>query len=917
MQNKRKRMFILDAMALAFRNYHAFSRNPLRTDSGFPVSAIFGTAQFLNKTILEEKPDYFVVACDSPDKTFRHEIYSDYKANRSEMPEDLAKQLPGIFKLFEAFNMPMIRTPGFEADDILGSLVNQFSGPDLDCYIVSGDKDFMQLINPHVFLYSQKKRGEIAIVNEKEVFEKFSCKPNQVIDVLALIGDSSDNVPGVPGIGEKGAASLISKYENLDKIYENLDEITNKRQKNSLTENKELAYLSKELVTIKTDMDLDFKLENHDFNVERSVANESLLALYEEYGFRQLTQMTQAKLNQLEGNATDGAKQEEKKSPLQYRLIDTNQELKDYLALASKKEKVAFDTETTGLNICTDKPIGISFSHEPYQGVYIPLVAKHAPKLDLATAIDDLRDFLENQDGPIKIAHNLKFDMQMLDNIGIHPKGQLGDTMIQAFLQDSTAPSFGLDPLSEQFIGINKIPTSQLIGKKGEKSMLDVPIEELTTYACEDADCCLRLYNIFDPMLINRNLKSLYEEIELPLVPILAKMEKTGIFLDGDELAQFSDKLAKKVSELEEVIFEEAGEKFNINSTKQLQYILFEKLKIHEKLEIKRLKKTKTGYSTDMSVLQQLSSHPLPAAILEYRTVAKLKNTYVDTLPQLIEPTTSRVHTSFHQTGTATGRLSSSGPNLQNIPIRSSLGKEIRRAFCAENNQNKLISADYSQVELRILAHLAEDKGLKEAFESGKDIHTATAAKMFKLKLDEVTPDIRSRAKAINYGLIYGMGPQRLARETKVTVKEAKSFIESYFESFPNIKTYIDSAVKNASEKGFSETMTGRRRPIEGLDESNGLAAANARNIAVNSPIQGSAADLIKLAMIKIEKRLEEENLQAKMLLQVHDELVFECPESEVEKVMQLVKDNMEHAMELNIPIVADIGYGTDWLEAH
>lgn len=911
----KKRMFILDAMALAFRNYHAFSRNPLRTEKGFPTSAIFGTAQFLTKIIQEEKPDLFVVACDSAEKTFRHDLYPEYKANRTEMPTDLSKQLPGIFRLFEALQIPMIRTPGFEADDIVGTLVHQHANENLECFIISGDKDFMQLINPHVKLYSQKQKGEIVVVDEQGVHQKFGCKPDQVIDVLALIGDSSDNVPGVAGIGEKGAATLISKFHSLDGIYDHLEEITNKRQKNGLTDNKEMAYLSKELVTIKTDMDLELTLDDFVYQPEAALANEELLGLYEEFEFRNLINNTKKRI----AEKTPGENPKEEKPRGQardYKAITSLNELRSYLNLIMDKPYVAFDTETTGLNVITDEPIGVSLSAKPFEARYIPLCKEHNPELDYDAFVAELKSFFENEDGPRKIAHNFKYDFQMLKNIGIEVKGQAGDTMLQAFILDSTAPTFGLDGLSESNLGVTKIPTSELIGKKGERSMKDVETATITEYACEDADCVLRLFEIFSPSLVNKGLHDLYEDVEVPLAKVIAKMEQAGIFVDGDELAEFSNRLGTEVERLKKIIYEEAGEEFNINSPKQLQVILFEKLKIHEQLEVKRIKKTKSGFSTDVTVLQQLSKHPLPAALLEYRSVYKLKNTYVDTLPQLITPESGRIHTSFHQSGTATGRLSSSNPNLQNIPIRTELGREIRKAFSAPKGK-VIVSADYSQVELRILAHMADDEGLKEAFASGKDIHTATAAKMFKMDIDKVDSDLRSRAKAINYGLIYGMGPQRLARETKVSVAEAKSFIESYFESFPNIQAFIDSAIESATEKGYSTTLLKRRRPIKGLDESNGLAAVNARNMAVNSPIQGSAADLIKLAMLEIDKQLESRQLKARMLLQVHDELVFECEADQAEKVMELVKSCMESAMDLNVPIVADIGKGNNWLEAH
>ncbi len=908
----KKRLFVVDAMAMAFRNYHAFGARPLTTASGFPTSAVYGSANFLLKLIETERPDYLLIATDSAGPTFRHDIYPPYKANRGEMPEDLAKQIPVIFRLFEVLDCPLLKQDGLEADDLIGSLVSQNASEELDCYIVSGDKDFMQLINDHTFLYVPRKGGEVSVVDKKGVFEKFGCKPSQVIDVLSLMGDSSDNVPGVAGIGEKGAAKLISTYHSLEGIYENLEEITNKRQKSGLTENKDMAFLSRNLVTIKTDCDLSLSLDHAVMNPDEVLASEELLSFFEEYEFRGLVQKVSKAIESGKGSSKDSKKKTEK---LTYRLANSKESLTAFEEELSSADIFAFDTETTGLNIITDKPIGYSFSTKERSGWYLPLLDKHLDGVTVNDVKKVIAKLLEDK-SKTKIAHNLKYDLQMTYNLGLEVNGPFEDTMIAAFIIDSSG-RFGIDHLSQHYLGIEKIPTSKLIGDKGETPMSEVPLDLLSKYAGEDADCCLRLYQIFKPTLENKKLSSVYYEVDMPLVPILAKMEQTGIFVDAEVLDQISQTLDLRAKELETEIHKIAGESFNISSPKQLQVILFEKLKVHEELGIKRIKKTKSGYSTDVSVLEQLSGHPIASAILEYRQVTKLKNTYVDTLPQLIEPSTNRIHTSFHQTGTQTGRLSSSNPNLQNIPIRTTMGKQIRKAFCAIDNRHLLISADYSQIELRILAHVSGDENLLAAFKSGEDIHKATAATMFGKSLNEVDDTDRSRAKAINYGLIYGMGPQRLSRTTGVSLKEAKDFIEAYFASFPKIRNYIDEAIESARETGYSVTFTGRRRKIEGLDQSGGLTAINAQNIAVNSPIQGSAADLIKIAMNKIQNQLEEKGLKAKMLLQVHDELVFECPKSEEKELMHLVKSCMESAMDLKVPIEVDIGSGHNWLEAH
>jgi DNA polymerase-1 len=965
-----KKLFVIDFMAMAFRNFHAFGQNPLSTSSGFPTSAIYGSSQFILKLIQDEKPDYLVAACDSPEPTFRHQMYDKYKANRSEMPTNLALQIPVLFRMFEAFDIPVMRLAGVEADDIIGSIALQLGTPDLKIFIVSGDKDFMQLIDDNrVVLYCPKKGGKVDLIDEAGVLLKFGVKPSQVIDILALMGDSSDNVPGVPGIGEKGATQLIVQYGSLDGIYKNLDSIANKRQRDGLNENKHLAALSRDLVTIKTDIPLHFTLDEARCHFEHATANQHLLSLMREMEFKALSSKIESILNQRKGielpkenRPHDSIEKKHKKidssaslessssqvteshlskttesnsgkfstsetdlpnavfghrQNATYTVVNSAAEFEKCMNLLNQASHFAFDTETTGLDIHESRPIGFSFSTKVGQGFYIPCIQKHLhADLPADQVIEKIGNLLTNSVAT-KVAHNLKFDLQMCQNLNIYPRGPFGDTMLQAFLVDASRNGYGIDALSLEYLGIKKIPTTELMGPKKQTAMSDVPLEKLAEYAAEDADCCLRLFELFNPMITHKKLSYIYENIEIPLVEILAKMEREGIFVDADALGLISEALDAIAKENETKIWELAGEKFNINSTKQLAAIIFEKLKIHEQLGIKKIKKTQSGYSTDVTVLEMLSGHPLPEALLEYRTVAKLKNTYVDTLPQLIHPKTSRVHTSFHQTGTATGRLSSSNPNLQNIPIRSSYGRQIRKAFRSRDDNWVLLSADYSQIELRILAHLSKDENLKNAFLSGHDIHKATAAFMFGKTIKDVSSEERSRAKAINYGLIYGMGPNRLARETGVSMAEAKGFIDSYFKGFPKIRDFIEGSVSFAREHGYSQTMTGRRRPIDSLDDPNGASAAYARNMAVNSPIQGSAADLIKIAMIKLDSKLMELKSQTKILLQVHDELVMECPKSEVESILPIVKHAMETAIPMDVPIEVNIGVGTNWLEAH
>jgi DNA polymerase I len=935
--SKPKKLFIIDAMAMAFRNYHAFGQRPLITSSGIHTSAVFGSAMFMTKLIEDEKPDLLIVATDSKEKTFRHDLYKEYKANRTEMPEDLADQLPYFFELFSAMGIPVLRQPGVEADDIIGSICKKFASPEVQCLIVSGDKDFMQLINENIFLYSPKKNEPAMLVEANGVFQKFGCTPGQVIDVLALIGDASDNVPGVHGIGEKGASKLISEFSNLDGIYKNLDSISNLKLKNALIQNRDNAFLSRDLVTIKTDLDLDVSMSEMTLD-DDALANQRLLDLYTKLEFRGLTSKTKDRLSSPSENyqithsktvdkesvggiptetRTENSSTSAEKIGTKYMIANTPELVISLTKELNAAETFSFDTETTGLDRIEDTPIGISFSTRAGYGWYLPLVQQHLEGWLTP-------DFVKEQIRPIfinpnktKIAHNLKFDIQMLSNIGISILAPFGDTMLASYIINPISKEHNLDHCALERLSFRKISTKTLMGEKYERSMLEVPLKELATYACEDADVVLRLSEVYDSILTEMGLKNVYQSIDVPLAPILALMEQTGIYVDSDALGEISMKLNKRAKQLEQVIYKQAGEEFNINSPKQLQVILFEKLAIHQQLGLTRIKKTKSGFSTDVSVMESMSAHPLPRSILEYRTVTKLKNTYVDALPQLINPKTGRVHTNFHQTGTATGRLSSSDPNLQNIPIRKEEGREIRKAFSASAPDRRIVSADYSQIELRLLAHISDDNGLKAAFASNQDIHTATASKIFGVLPSEVTPDLRSNAKAINFGIIYGMGPQRLARETGVSMAEAKTFIEKYFDGFPRIRDYIESAKGAARDLGYSTTMTGRRRPIPEIHSKDRAVMINGENMAVNSPIQGSAADLVKLAMISTQKDLIESGLDAKMLLQVHDELVFECKSSQVKAVKELVKHAMENAMRLSVPLKVEVGEGSNWLEAH
>jgi DNA polymerase-1 len=923
--SKPQRLFILDAMALLFRSYHAFIRQPLRTQAGFPTSALYGSAMFILKLLEDEKPDYLLAATDTKQPTFRHELYAQYKAHRTEMPEELAQQVPAFYEMLRHFQIPLLVQPGVEADDLIASVMRRYTHDQLHGYIVSGDKDFMQLIQPHIFLYTPKKGGINQVIDRQGVFTKFGCFPEQVVDILALCGDTSDNVPGVHGIGEKGAAKLILEFTSLEGIYEGLDRISNARHRTALETHREMAFLSKRLVTLDSELPVTLSLKEISCDPLYAGCNADLYAFFQKMEFSSLSARLQRKLEEspsappvsIDEPRTNRVMADNPYGPSrEYFLVNTKEALESFLAEIQICNEFSFDTETTGLNLIQDRPIGISFSFAPNRSYYLPLLAEHLEDLTATEILTVLRPFFSSS-SKTKIAHNIKFDQQMLRNIGIEVAPPWGDTMLISFLLDSSRNSYSLDTLSKEFLGIEKIPTTALMGPKKTIPMASVDLDLLYEYACEDADCTLQLHQLLHPKLFDLHLMKLYHNVELPIAGILSRMEQTGIHVDAGILQKLSLLLNEKKTQLEIDIHEAAGTPFNIASPKQLSHLLFEKLEIHKKLGVTKLRKTTQGFSTDSAALEELSADPFVRKVLEYRSVAKLVSTYVDQLPTMIDPQTGRIHTSFHQTGTATGRLSASNPNLQNIPIRTALGKEIRTAFTPRPH-HVLISADYSQIELRILAHLSQDPALLQAFREGKDIHIVTASRVWDKSLSEVTSEERSQAKAINYGILYGMGPKKLSKITGLSMEKAKAFIAKYFQAFPTIQTYIEKTVSQAKTCGYTETVLGRRRPIPGIrGELGTMAAVNARNMAINSPIQGTAADLIKLAMIQIQRTLEDKKSCAKMLLQVHDELIFECPQEEEAQVKEWIRVGMEHVVDWEIPLAASVGSGQNWLEAH
>lgn len=900
-QKTKTRLFLIDGSALAYRSYFAFINNPLTNKKGIPTSAVYGFTTTLLRLLEKENPQYLAVVFDSSEKTFRHEEFPEYKATREKMPDDMAEQLPYIQKIVEAMRIPYLMLPTYEADDIIGTLALKATQKGIEVSLVSGDKDFMQLLSPKVHMYNMKKGGLVEVLDESAPEKKWGVLPAQVIDLFALMGDNSDNVPGVPGVGEKTAGKLIQQFGSLESIYKKLNEVKPEKLKEKLKENEEQAELCKRLVTIQTNVPIPVdvtELKTNSFDIPR------LRKLYEELDFHSLI----AKL----GKNAEATRTDQKKE--KYILVKTEKALKELTQKLQKSSCFALDTETTSLNPLDAKLVGLSFSLSEGEAFFVSL-GKNGLSENIVWKY--LKKILENPKQE-KGGQNIKYDRAVLQSAGIMLKGIVFDTMIESYLLDPETRQHNLDAMALKYFGIEKIRTEELIGKgKDQISMAEVNLDQLSHYACEDADITLRIHNLLAPQLEHKELNSLYRQVEIPLIEVLGDMERLGIKLEIKNLKNLSKEISKRLIELEKSIHKTAGEPFNVNSPKQLGPILFEKLKIQEKVGIKRIKKTKTGYATDQQTLENYAAHPIVASILEYRNLSKLKSTYADSLPELIHPKTKRIHTSFNQTITATGRLSSSDPNLQNIPIRTDLGLEIRKAFVAGEKGWKLISADYSQIELRILAHLAQDKNLIETFKKNEDVHSRTASLIFNVSQNKITPELRGRAKAINFGVIYGMGPQRLSRETGISLEEAKDFINAYFEKYSQIRKFIDSQLSFAKEHEYVTTLLGRRRRLQDINSSNPRLVSNAERIAVNTPIQGSAADLIKVAMIRIYQILKKKNFKAKLLLQVHDELVLEAPEEEVKTVSTIVKKEMENAIQLCVPIAVDVGIGNNWAEAH
>ena len=938
-----KRLFLLDAYALIFRGYYAFIKNPRINSKGFNTSAIMGFTNSLFDVIRREKPDHLAVCFDKDGSKERTEMFSEYKANRDETPEPIREAIPIIQDILKAMHIPVVECAGMEADDIIGTLAKQAEKENYKVYMVTPDKDFAQLVSENIFMYRPARMGNgIEIWGIPEVQKKFEVeRPEQVIDFLGMMGDSVDNIPGLPGVGEKTAKKFIKQYGSMEGLLANTDDLKGK-MKEKVIENAELGRLSKKLATIFVDCDVKFHAEDYELSMPDG---EKVQEIFEELEFRRLkdqflklfneeestpqTQVTNSPSAKKNAQSTAGAGQfslfggdgEEIErtssrtnladTPHLYQSLNTEMARKLFIEKLLKQKSVCFDTETTSLNTLEAELVGIAFSWEAGKGFYIPFPEdrEEAQKI-----IEELREFFENEKIE-KIGQNLKYDIEVLNKYKIKVKGPLFDTMIAHYLINPDM-RHNMDVLSETYLNYTPQPISELIGKKGKNqgNMRDVALDKLTEYASEDADITFQLKNLFEKELDEAETRKLFNEIEIPLVKVLADMELEGINLDEEYLKSLSEALASDIKDLEAKIYEAAGEEFLISSPKQLGIILFEKMELS-----KKPKKTKTGqYSTSEDVLSVLADeHDIVRHVLDYRGLVKLQNTYVDALPNQVEKTTGRVHTDYVQTTAATGRLSSNNPNLQNIPIRTERGRQVRKAFVPRDENYVLLAADYSQIELRIIAALSNEENMIKAFRDGEDIHASTAAKVFNVPLEEVTREQRSNAKTVNFGIIYGVSAFGLSNQTSLSRSESKELIDTYYKTYPKLSSFIADQVEFAREHGYVSTVLGRRRYLKDINSRNQVVRGAAERNAVNAPIQGSAADIIKLAMINIHKKLKEENYKTKMLLQVHDELVFDAHKDELEKVQKMIKSEMENAYKLEVPLDVDLGTGQNWLEAH
>lgn len=932
-----KKLFLLDGMALIYRAHFALSKNPRFTSTGINTSAVMGFTNTLLEVLKKENPTHLAVVFDTDAPTERHTDFIEYKANRQAMPEDLSAALPYVKKLIEGFNIPVLTSDGYEADDVIGTLAKQAEKEGYTVFCMTPDKDFAQLVSENIFVYKPARMGnEMEIMGVPEVLAKWEIEHvHQVIDILGLWGDAVDNIPGIPGIGEKTAKALIKQYGSMEQIIANSHELKGKQREN--VENfAAQGLLSKRLATILLDAPVEFHEES--FRIDKP-DREKLEPLFAELEFRTLGKrvfgedfsVTEAKASNRQMDLFGSPVPEQKNSfnqqaseaqemaagknisntPHHYALIETPEQRKDLISQLLKENSISFDTETTGTDANNAELVGLSFCFKVGEAFYIPLPKEEQ---DVKIILEEFKPVLENEK-IVKIGQNIKYDILILKWYGVEVKGELFDTMLAHYLLDPDT-RHNMDVLSENYLGYSPISIEELIGKKGkgQGNMRDVDIEIAKEYAGEDADITLQLKNTFEPLLTNAKADKLAKDIENPLVYVLASMEKEGVRIDIDQLNNYSKDLETDINRLEKTVYEKAGVKFNLASPKQLGEVLFDKLQLDPKA-----KKTKTGqYQTGEDVLLALASKSdIVRDIIDFRQLCKLKSTYVDALPQLINSRTGRVHTSYNQAVAATGRLSSNNPNLQNIPIRTERGREVRKAFIPRDENHILLSADYSQIELRIIAEISEDPNMMEAFVNGLDIHTATAAKVYGIDLDEVTSDQRRNAKAVNFGIIYGQSAFGLSQNLGIPRKEAAEIIENYFEQYSGIKNYMSNTMNFARENGYVETIMGRRRYLRDINSANATVRGFAERNAINAPIQGSAADMIKVAMLHIHQDIIDQKLNSKMTMQVHDELVFDVLIEEKEQMKAIIQNRMKNAIKTVVPIIVEIGEGSNWLEAH
>ncbi|MGM9759143.1 MAG: DNA polymerase I [Parabacteroides sp.] len=920
------KLFLIDAYALIYRSYYAFLKAPRINSKGVNTSAVFGFVNSLEDVLKRENPTHVAIGFDPSGPTFRHEAYEQYKAQREETPEVIRQSVPIIKEIIQAYNIPIVEVAGFEADDVIGTLSKQAAAQGFDVYMMTPDKDYGQLVADHIYMYRPKFGGDYEVLGVPEVLEKYGLhSTEQVIDLLGLMGDTADNIPGCPGVGEKTAAKLLDQFGSIENLLAHTDQLKG-AQKRKVEENAEQIRFSKFLATIRTDVPITFEANQY---LRREPDKERLKDIYTDLEFRTFInklfpeEKKAAPQGPVQGSlfdlfpteGTDDSKYSTltdlKSTPHTYYLADNEKKQADLARFLEGQKFFAFDTETDSVEPLKAGLVGMSFAVKAGEAWYVPVPADREAA---QATVERFAGALQNPQIQ-KIGQNIKFDILVLRKYGVRVAGQLFDTMIAHYLLNPEL-RHGMDYLAETYLHYQTVHIEELIGPKGKKqlTMRQVPVEQVAEYAAEDADITLQLKNYFEPLLPQESVEKLFTEIEMPLIYVLADMEAAGVTVDTEALRQSSEELTAQMNQLEAEIHTLAGQTFNVNSTKQVGEILFDQLKLDEKA-----KKTKTGgYSTSEEVLEKLrDKHPIIGKLLAYRQLKKLLSTYIDALPQLINPETGKIHTSFNQAVTATGRLSSTNPNLQNIPVRDELGREIRKAFTAENDRCTFFSADYSQIELRIMAHLSQDEHMIAAFRSGADIHAATAAKIYNLPVEEVTADMRRKAKTANFGIIYGISVFGLAERLGISRGESKELIDGYFRSYPQIRAYMDESIRVAKEKGYVETIFKRRRYLPDIHSHNAVVRGYAERNAINAPIQGSAADIIKVAMIRIHRRFTEEGLRSQMILQVHDELNFNVPNEELAQVKQIVLEEMENAIHLQVPLIADCGEGRSWMEAH